>query len=142
MTDDLESANKARKWSTQAREAAPWYQHEEVGYNYRMSNIVAGVVVTGKVFELLLVGKPIIAIVGGDLPDSELGAIIKDCSAGIVYEQANDDKDRALLKQWFCTAYQEKMRFGSLSSQLNAAERDKYSYENIAHRLYEIIEKV
>lgn len=99
-------------------------------------------VVTGKVFELLLVGKPIIAIVGGDLPDSELGAIIKDCSAGIVYEQANDDKDRALLKQWFCTAYQEKMRFGSLSSQLNAAERDKYSYENIAHRLYEIIEKV
>lgn len=31
LTDDLEAANKARKWSTQAREAAPWYQHEEVG---------------------------------------------------------------------------------------------------------------
>jgi len=30
LTDDLEVANKARKWSTQAREAAPWYQHEEV----------------------------------------------------------------------------------------------------------------
>ena len=44
LTDYLEAANKARKWSTQAREAAPWYQHEEVGYNYRMSNIVAGVV--------------------------------------------------------------------------------------------------
>ena len=44
MTDDLESANKARKWSTQSREAAPWYQHEEVGYNYRMSNVIAGVV--------------------------------------------------------------------------------------------------
>ena len=44
LTDDREAANKARKWSTQAREAAPWYQHEEVGYNYRMSNIVAGVV--------------------------------------------------------------------------------------------------
>ena len=29
-------ANRARKWSTQARENAPWYQHEEVGYNYRM----------------------------------------------------------------------------------------------------------
>lgn len=37
-------ADKARKWSTQSREAAPWYQHEEVGYNYRMSNIIAGVV--------------------------------------------------------------------------------------------------
>jgi dTDP-4-amino-4,6-dideoxygalactose transaminase len=44
LTDDLSAANKARKWSTQSREAAPWYQHEEIGYNYRMSNIVAGVV--------------------------------------------------------------------------------------------------
>ena len=44
LTDDLESANKARKWSTQSREDAPWYQHEEVGYNYRMSNVIAGVV--------------------------------------------------------------------------------------------------
>ncbi len=39
-----EDANKARKWSTQSREAAPWYQHEELGYNYRMSNVIAGVV--------------------------------------------------------------------------------------------------
>ena len=44
LTDDIEVANKARKWSTQARENAPWYQHEEVGYNYRMSNVIAGVV--------------------------------------------------------------------------------------------------
>ena len=44
LTDDLAAANKARKWSTQSREAASWYQHEEIGYNYRMSNIVAGVV--------------------------------------------------------------------------------------------------
>lgn len=44
LTDDLEAANKARKWSTQARENAPWYQHEEIGYNYRMSNVIAGVV--------------------------------------------------------------------------------------------------
>ena len=44
LTDDLEAANKVRKWSTQSRENAPWYQHEEVGYNYRMSNVIAGVV--------------------------------------------------------------------------------------------------
>ncbi len=44
LTDSLEDANKVRKWSTQSRENAPWYQHEEIGYNYRMSNIVAGVV--------------------------------------------------------------------------------------------------
>ena len=44
LTDDLEAANKARKWSTQSRENAAWYQHEEIGYNYRMSNVIAGVV--------------------------------------------------------------------------------------------------
>ena len=44
LTNDVEVVNKVRKWSTQARENAPWYQHEEVGYNYRMSNVIAGVV--------------------------------------------------------------------------------------------------
>ena len=44
LTDDEESAEKIRKWSTQSRENAPWYQHEELGYNYRMSNVIAGVV--------------------------------------------------------------------------------------------------
>ena len=44
LTNSEEDARRARKWSTQAREAAPWYQHEEVGYNYRMSNVIAGVI--------------------------------------------------------------------------------------------------
>ncbi len=44
LTDDQDDANRVRKWSTQSREAAPWYQHDEVGYNYRMSNIIAGVI--------------------------------------------------------------------------------------------------
>ena len=44
LTDSEEDANKIRKWSTQSREDATWYQHEELGFNYRMSNIIAGVV--------------------------------------------------------------------------------------------------
>ncbi len=44
LTRDRQAADKTRKWSTQAREAAPWYQHEELGYNYRMSNVIAGIV--------------------------------------------------------------------------------------------------
>lgn len=44
LTNNPSDAEKIRKWSTQSREAAPWYQHEEIGYNYRMSNIVAGVI--------------------------------------------------------------------------------------------------
>lgn len=44
LTNSKDDAEKVRKWSTQSREAAPWYQHEELGYNYRMSNVIAGVV--------------------------------------------------------------------------------------------------
>ena len=44
ITDNIEDANKVRKWSTQARENAAWYQHEELGFNYRMSNVIAGVI--------------------------------------------------------------------------------------------------
>ena len=44
LTDSLDAANKVRKWSTQARENTAWYQHEELGYNYRMSSVIAGVV--------------------------------------------------------------------------------------------------
>lgn len=44
LTNNEADADKVRKWSTQSREDAPWYQHEELGYNYRMSNVIAGVV--------------------------------------------------------------------------------------------------
>ena len=44
LTDDEAAAQRVRKWSTQSRENAPWYQHEELGFNYRMSNVIAGVV--------------------------------------------------------------------------------------------------
>ncbi|MDO5415012.1 MAG: aminotransferase class V-fold PLP-dependent enzyme [Bacillota bacterium] len=44
LTNDEKAANLVKKWSTQSREPAPWYQHEDLGYNYRMSNVIAGVV--------------------------------------------------------------------------------------------------
>lgn len=44
LTYDKDVALQVRKWSTQSREPVAWYQHEELGYNYRMSNVIAGVV--------------------------------------------------------------------------------------------------
>lgn len=43
ITEDEASRDKAYFWATQSREKAPWYQHEEIGYNYRMSNVIAGI---------------------------------------------------------------------------------------------------
>ena len=43
ITDDKAARDKALFLATQAREPEPWYQHAEIGYNYRMSNVVAGI---------------------------------------------------------------------------------------------------
>lgn len=43
ITEDPKDRERAFFLATQAREKAPWYQHETIGYNYRMSNVVAGI---------------------------------------------------------------------------------------------------
>jgi dTDP-4-amino-4,6-dideoxygalactose transaminase len=43
VTDDAEVARRVRHLATQARDPAPWYQHSEIGYNYRLSNVLAGI---------------------------------------------------------------------------------------------------
>ena len=99
-------------------------------------------VVTGKVFELLLVGKPILAVVTGDLAGSELGRIIRECNAGFVYEMATDKRDYPALKYWFKKIYDQKQMTGKLTSELDEQARSRYHYGNIAHRLYEIMENL
>lgn len=97
-------------------------------------------VVTGKVFELLLVGKPILTVVTGDLPGSELGGIVKECNAGLVFEEATAERDYPALKNWLKKAYDQKRATGKLVSELDAQARNRYHYSTIAHRLYEIME--
>ena len=97
-------------------------------------------VVTGKVFELLLVGKPILTVVTGDLPDSELGGIVRECNAGLVFEEATAERDYPALKGWLKKAYDQKQASGKLVSELDAQARNRYHYSTIAHRLYEIME--
>lgn len=43
ITEDEKSRDKAYFWATQSKEPFPWYEHKEIGYNYRMSNVVAGI---------------------------------------------------------------------------------------------------
>ena len=43
LTKDPEDRKTALFWATQARENAPWYEHEQIGYNYRLSNVLAGI---------------------------------------------------------------------------------------------------
>jgi len=43
VSNDMELIDHARKLATQAREPAPHYEHKEIGYNYRMSNVLAAI---------------------------------------------------------------------------------------------------
>ena len=112
LTNSLEDANRARKWATQARENAAWYQHEEIGYNYRMSNVVAGVVrgqyphleehIAQKraIYERYkegFKGLPVQMnpIVGGTVPNYWLSALIIDKDA--MCKQVRNDR-KALYK--------------------------------------------
>lgn len=96
-------------------------------------------VVTGKVFELLLVGKPIVTVVNGDTADSELGAIVRDCHAGPVYEQPTHDRDYPALKQWLLDTYREKLETLAVAPVLDPGKRDAYSYEALSGKLFELI---
>lgn len=114
FTNDIDAANKTRKWSTQAREDAAWYQHEEVGYNYRMSNVVAGVI-RGQYLHLEehIAQKKIIyerykeglknlpvqmnRIVDGAQPNYWLSAFLIDKNS--MCRQVRDDKEAAYVKE-------------------------------------------
>ena len=43
VSDDEELVKKVKFWSTQSKDPARYYQHSEIGYNYRMSNVLAGI---------------------------------------------------------------------------------------------------
>lgn len=96
-------------------------------------------VVTGKVFELLLVEKPIVTIINGDLPNSELAGIIRECNAGVVFEEASQERDYPALKQWLLRAYESKQKTGTVPSELDRAKREQYSYAQIAGKLFSIL---
>ena len=95
-------------------------------------------VVTGKVFELLLVGKPIVTVVNGDTAGSELGTIVRDCHAGPVYEQPTHDSDYPVLKQWLLDTYREKLETGAVAPVLDPGKRDAYSYEALSAQLFRL----
>ena len=90
---DEEQKNKIMWYATQAREAYPYYQHEEIGYNYRMSNICAGI------------GRGQMTIVNDHIAHhkhiQELYAkLLKDVKGVHLHEAPNADYDS---NYWLCT---------------------------------------
>lgn len=97
-------------------------------------------ILTGKIFEYMLFRKPIISIVGGDRPESEMKKVIESTGAGVCVELASTDLDekREALRSFIKRCYHEKINAGVVNGTYNESVVE-YSYPNLANSLRDIL---
>ena len=95
----------------------------------------------GKMLEYMLIGKPIVTTVSGDVPNSEVARVIREGNLGTVYESTNSVEDMKALKSYLKEAYDAKILGGSIPFNPNQAVTERYNYTNIIGRIEAIIEK-
>ena len=95
----------------------------------------------GKLLEYMLIRKPIVTTVSGDVPYSEVAQVVKEGNLGIVYEEINRTKDLKSLKSYLESAYNHKLKDRFIPFEPNQAVLDRYCYESIVSQIESIIEK-
>jgi hypothetical protein len=96
-------------------------------------------VITGKFYEYLMMGKPILCIISGDLPNSLLKKMIEKANCGFCVEEAQGASDSDQLKQWIRDAFAAKQNTGSVPLTANQAYVDSFNYQSITHKLLNIM---
>lgn len=94
----------------------------------------------GKLLEYMLIGKPIVTTVTGDVPDSEVAQVIREGNLGIVYEEANGREDFTKLKEYILTQYNQKMSGEGIEFTPDQSVLDRYNYDTIIGRIEALIE--
>ena len=89
-------------------------------------------VLTGKFFEYMMMDKPILSIITGNVPNSEIKEMMVKANIGFCYEQALKNTDNKKLKDFLLTLYQEFKKSSSLPFDPNREYIEKFSYQNIA----------
>lgn len=97
-------------------------------------------IITGKFYEYMMIGKPIVCVVVGNLPNSELKQMMEEANAGIVWEEANSDADYPLLKSYILAQYNRFVRNEPLSYEPNCEYIDQFNHKNITKQLLDLIE--
>lgn len=95
-------------------------------------------IMTGKVYEALMLGKPLIALVNGDLPGSELGLMLKDIRAGAVYEEAAHEQDSPALAAYLLSLLGLKRSPGGIPATQDEEKKAGYTFSRISGRLLDI----
>lgn len=99
-----------------------------------------GGVITGKVLEYMSAGKPIIAIINGDIVHSELAEIIRNANLGIAYEESHHEVDNEKLYQYMMAMCKQFEINGKLTYAPNKELLKKYDYKYLCKRFLKIIE--
>lgn len=93
----------------------------------------------GKFLEYMLIGRPIIALTCGDLPNSEVTSVIREGNLGVAYESANDKKDYKDLKEFIRKAYNDFVREGNVYFAPVQNVLARYNYDEIMNRIEELL---
>ena len=94
----------------------------------------------GKLLEYMLIGKPIVTTVTGDVPDSEVAQVIREGNLGTVYEEVNGESEFAKLKEYILTQYKIKVGGEKLPFSPEQSVLDRYNYDTIIKRIEALIE--
>ncbi len=93
----------------------------------------------GKFLEYMLIGRPIISLTDGNIPDSEVTSVMRDGRFGIAYESVRDKEDRITLKKYIESCYCEWLQNGSISFEPEQEVLERYNYNNIIRQIEELI---
>ncbi len=96
-------------------------------------------VVPGKLYELFLLERPMVAVVNGDLGGSEVGRMVRELGAGAVYEEAENAAGYPALKAFILSALREKKARGFVPSTIDIEKRDRYSYAHLSRQLANLL---
>ena len=94
----------------------------------------------GKLLEYMLIGKPIVTTVTGDVPDSEVAQVVREGNLGFVYEEINKKEDFSALKEYILNQYKRKMSDGVLPYNPEKSVLDRYNYDTVIKQIEALIE--
>lgn len=90
---------------------------------------------TGKFLEYMMMEKPIIATIVGDVPNSEVARVLREGNLGVAYEESCDATDYLILKNYIASLYGEYMKSGTICFVPNKAVTERYKWENLICQL-------
>lgn len=93
----------------------------------------------GKFLEYMLIGRPIISLTDGNMPNGEVTQVMREGKFGVAYEAACDQRDRVPLKDYIEACYAEWQQKGSITFEPVQDVLDRYNYDHIIEQIEELI---